>query len=85
MVLSLSSISSQTHIPFLLFYNHCDKSKLHVFGPFLFDLRVPWCGGPLRMMTIQEVDEQELCRQIYQYVEGMSKDSVLQMQEYGWL
>ena len=37
------------------------------------------------MMTIQEVDEQELCRQIYQYVEGMSKDSVLQMQEYGWL
>ena len=45
--------------------NHCDKGELHVFGPFLFYLRVSWCGGPIRMMNIQEVDEQELCRQIY--------------------
>ena len=51
-------------IPFLLFYNHCDKSELHIFGPFLFCLRVSWYGGPIRMMNIQEVDEQELCRQI---------------------
>ena len=65
MVLSLISLSSQTHIPFLLFYNHCDKSELHVFGPFLFYLRVSWCGGPIRMMDIQEVDEQELCREIF--------------------
>ena len=56
-------IISDTH-PFLLFYNHCDKSELHVFGPFLFYLRVSWCGGPIRMMNIQEVDEQELCGQI---------------------
>ena len=26
------------------------------------------------MLKIQEVDEQELCRQIFYYVEGMSKD-----------
>ena len=26
------------------------------------------------MMKIQEVDEQELCMQIFYYVEGMSKD-----------
>ena len=38
------------------------------------------------MIHIQEVDEQELCRQIFfLYVEGMSKYCVLQMQEYGWL
>ena len=48
------------YIPLLLFYNHCDKSKSHVFGPFLFYLRVSWCGGPIRMMNIQEEDEQEL-------------------------
>ena len=36
MVPSLISLSSQTHIPFQLFYNRCDKSELHVFGPFLF-------------------------------------------------
>ena len=52
------------HIPFLLFSNHCAKSELHVFGPFLFYLRVSWCGGPIRMMNSQEVDEQELCRQM---------------------
>ena len=34
------------------------------------------------MIRIQEVDEQELCREIlFKYVEGMSKDCVLQMQE----
>ena len=34
------------------------------------------------MMNIQEVDEQELCRQIFfKYVEGMSKYCVFQMQE----
>ena len=65
MVLSLISLSSQAHIPFLLFYNHCDKSELHVFGPYLFYLRVSWCGGPIRMMNNQEVDEQELCREIF--------------------
>ena len=64
MVPSLISLSSQTHIPFQLFYNRCDKSELHVFGPFLFYLRVSWCVGPIRMKNIQEVDEQELCRQI---------------------
>ena len=62
---NLSSLSYQTHIPFLLFYNHCDKSEQHVFGPFRFYLRVSWCGFPIRMMNIQEVDEQELCRQIF--------------------
>ena len=36
--------SSQTHVPFILFYNHCDNSELHVFGPFLFYLRVSWCA-----------------------------------------
>ena len=76
MVPSLISLSSQTHIPFQLFYNRCDKSELHVFGPFIFYLRVSWCGGPIRMKNIQEVDEQELCRQIFKYVEGMSKDCV---------
>ena len=65
MVLSLISLSSQTHIPSLLFYNHCDKSELRVFGPFIFYLRVSWCGGPIRMMNIQEVGEKELCRQIF--------------------
>ena len=35
-----------------------------VFGPFLFCLRVSWYEGPIRMMNIQEVDEQELSRQI---------------------
>ena len=39
----------------------------------------------MRMITIQEEDEQELCREICFYVEGMSKDCVLQMQECGWL
>ena len=37
------------------------------------------------MKNIQEVDEQELSRQIFKYVEGMSKDCVLGMQGYGWL
>ena len=37
------------------------------------------------MMNIQEVDEQELCRQIFLYVGGMSKECVLRMQRYGWL
>ena len=64
-VLDLIYLSFQTYIPFLLFYNHCDKSELHVFGPLLFCLRVSWYGGPIRMMNIQEVDEQELCRQIF--------------------
>ena len=32
------------------------------------------------MMNIQEEGEQELCRQIFLYVEGMSKDCVLRMQ-----
>ena len=50
--------------PFSIVFNHCDKSELHVFGPFLFYLRVSWCGGSIRMMNIQEVDEQELYRQI---------------------
>ena len=59
-VLDLISLSFQTYIHFLLFYNHCDKSELHVFGPFLFYLRVSWCGGPIRMMNIQGVYEQEL-------------------------
>ena len=86
MVLDLISLSFQTYIPFLLFYNHCDKSELHVFGPFLFCLRVSWYGGPIRVMNIQELDEQELCRQIYfKYFGGMSKDCVLRMQGYGWL
>ena len=44
-----------------------------------------WCGGPIRMMNIQEVDEQELCRQIFQYVGVMSKDCILRMQGYRWL
>ena len=57
-------IISDTH-PFSIVYNRCDKSELHVFGPFLFYLRVSWCGGPIRMKNIQEVDEQELCRQIF--------------------
>ena len=57
-------IISDTHPFSILFYNHCDKSELHVFGPFLFYLRVSWCGGPMRMMNIQEVHEQELCRRI---------------------
>ena len=49
----------------------CDKSELRVFGPFLFYLlRVSWCGGPIRMMNIQEVDEQELCRQIFKICWG---------------
>ena len=61
----LISLSSQTDIPFLLFYNHCDKSELHVFAPFIFYLRVSLCGGPMRMMNIPEVDEHELCRQIF--------------------
>ena len=29
-LLSLITLSYQTHIPFLLFYNHCDTSELHV-------------------------------------------------------
>ena len=57
-------ISDIQYTPFLLFYNHCDKRELHIFGSFLFCLRVSWCGGPIRMMNTQEVDEQELCRQI---------------------
>ena len=57
---------SKFNFPFsILFYNHCDKSELHVSGPFLFYLRVSWCGGPIRMMNIQEVDEHELCRRIF--------------------
>ena len=64
-ILSLISLSSQTRIPFVLYYNRCDKSEMHVFGPLLFDLRVSWCGGPLLMMNIQEVDEQELCRKFF--------------------
>ena len=73
-------IFSDTH-PFSIFLNnHCDKSEVHVFGPFLFYLRVSWCVGPIRMMNIQQVDEQELCRQICYYVEGMSKSCVLRMQ-----
>ena len=63
-VLNLIFLSFQTYIPFLMFYNHCDKSGLHVFGPFPF-LRVYWCEGVIRMMNIQEMDEQELCRQIF--------------------
>ena len=58
-------IISDIYVPFPLFYNHCDKSELHVFGPFLFCLRVSWYGGPIRMMNVQEVDEEELCRQIF--------------------
>ena len=58
-------IIPDTHIPFQLFYNRCDKSELLVFGPFLFYLRVSWCVGPIRMKNIQEVDEQEFCRQIF--------------------
>ena len=58
---------------------------LGVFGPFLFYLRVSLCGGPIRMVYIQEVDEQELCRQIFflnmSTVEGMSKAYVLRMQK----
>ena len=57
-------IISDTH-PFSIVFNHCDKSELRVFGPFLFYLRVSWCGGPIRMMNNQEVSEQELCRQIF--------------------
>ena len=36
----------------------------------------------IRMMNIQEVDEQELCRQIFLYVGGMGKYCVLPMQGY---
>ena len=56
-------IISDIHI--LLFYNHCDKSELHFFGPFLFCLRVSWSGGHKLMMNIQEMDKQELSRQIF--------------------
>ena len=46
-VLCLISLPFQTYIRFLLFYNHCDKSELTVFGPFQFYSRVAWCGVPL--------------------------------------
>ena len=66
MVPSLISLSSQTHITFQLFYNRCDKSELHVFVyHFYFIYECLGVGGPIRMKNIQEVDEQELCRQIF--------------------
>ena len=64
-VLDLISLSFQTYIHFLLFYNHCDKSELHVFGPFLFCLRVSWYGGPIRMMNIQEVTNNSCVGRIF--------------------
>ena len=39
-VLCVIAPSFQTYIPFVLFYNHYDKSALHVFEPFLFHCRV---------------------------------------------
>ena len=42
-----------------------DIQYMRVLGPFLSYLRVYWYGGPILMMNIQEVDEQELCRQIF--------------------
>ena len=82
---TISGIGPTSLLYWLKGSNHCDKSELHVFGPFLFYLRVSWCGGPIRMMNIQEVDEQELCRQIVYYVGSMRKDWFLRLQGYGWL
>ena len=44
---------------------HCDNSELNVFGPlsfnFIYECLGVGIGDPIRMMNIQETDEQELC------------------------
>ena len=68
---------SVIHVPFLLFIIIVTKASCTSLGHFYF---IYECGGPIRMMNIPEVDEQELC---IGRLCNMSKDCVLRIQGYG--